>query len=172
MDKLSGSELYSKQWGQPTHDDTQLFYLLTVGTFQAGLSWKMVTNKREVFLRNFHNMSIRDVAGMTEADVDNILNDPEMIRNYRKIMATVINAQAIVKIQAEYGSFARYLWEYVEGRPREIIYTHSDEISNVSPFASIVAKDLKKRGFKFVGPVVTYMFLKASGIVKDIVIDQ
>ena len=117
-------------------------------------------------------MSIRDVAGMTEADVDNILNDPEMIRNYRKIMATVINAQAIVKIQAEYGSFARYLWEYVEGRPREIIYTHSDEISNVSPFASIVAKDLKKRGFKFVGPVVTYMFLKASGIVKDIVIDQ
>lgn len=105
----TGIQFYQNQWGTPTHDDQLLFELLTVGTFQVGLGWKMVVNKRDVFLRNFQQMDILKVAAMMPDDVERIMEDPAMIRNPRKINATITNARAIIGIQKEYGSFAAYL---------------------------------------------------------------
>nr|WP_034565120.1 DNA-3-methyladenine glycosylase I [Carnobacterium gallinarum] len=163
---------YHNQWGKPTHDDQLLFELLTVGTFQVGLSWKVAAGKREVFFKNFDNMEIAKVAAMMPDDIERIMEDPNMIRNPRKIDATITNARAIIGIQKEFGSFATYLWNFVDNEPIELEYIDASEVPNSSPLAATLAKDMKKRGFKFVGPIVTYMFMKASGLVKDIVLDQ
>lgn len=163
---------YHNQWGKPTHDDRLLFILLTVGTFQAGLSWKAAAGKMDVFLRNFHNMDIQKVAGMMPDDVGKIMQDPEMIRNPRKINATIQNAQAILAVQEEYGSFAEYMWDFVGGVPRLNVYEEAYEVPNVTPLSKNVAKDMKKHGFTFVGPVVTYMFMKASGMIQDEVLNR
>lgn len=167
---LSGSELYSKYWGTPTYDDQILFELLTVGTFQAGLDWRIVTNKRTVFMRNFEEFNVAKVAAMMSDDVDRIVSDPEMIRNRRKIESTIINAQRILLIQREYGSFSNFLWGFVDQKPVEHVYVHSSEVPNTLEITTQIAKVLKKKGFKFVGPVVTCMFLKASGLIKDVVL--
>lgn len=163
---------YHEQWGKPTHDDRLLFILLTVGTFQAGLSWKAAAGKLPVFLRNFHNMEIQKVAGMMPDDVEKIMQDPEMIRNPRKIQATIQNAQAILAVQQEYGSFAEYMWAFVGSVPCLNVYEEAYEVPNVTPLSKNVAKELKKHGFTFVGPVVTYMFMKASGLIQDEVLNQ
>ena len=163
---------YHEQWGKPTHDDRLLFILLTVGTFQAGLSWKAAAGRLSAFLKNFRNMEIKKVAGMMPDDVEKVMADPLMIRNPRKINATIQNAQAILTIQEEYGSFANYLWNFVGGVPILSIYEEEYEVPKVTPLASKVAKDLKKRGFSFVGPVVTCMFLKASGIIQEEVLNR
>lgn len=163
---------YHEQWGKPTHDDRLLFILLTVGTFQAGLSWKAAAGKLPAFLRNFHNMEVQKVAGMMPDDVERIMQDQEMIRNPRKIQATIQNAQAILAVQQEYGSFAEYMWDFVGGVPRLNVYEEAYEVPNVTPLSKTVAKDLKKHGFTFVGPVVTYMFMKASGMIQDEVLNR
>lgn len=168
---LNKTAWYSNQWGTPTYDDHHLFELLTVGTFQAGLSWKVVVGKRPIFLRNFANFDPKIVAGFMPDDSERIINDPEMIRNPRKIDATITNAQAITKIQVEYGSFSNFLWEFVDNVPLQFYYAEEGDVPNQSPLSVKLAKELKKRGFKFVGPIITYMFMKASGLVQDIVLD-
>ncbi|CAD5901725.1 DNA-3-methyladenine glycosylase 1 [Carnobacterium maltaromaticum] len=168
----TGIQFYQNQWGTPTHDDQLLFELLTVGTFQVGLGWKMVVNKRDVFLRNFQQMDILKIAAMMPDDVERIMEDPAMIRNPRKINATITNARAIIGIQKEYGSFAAYLWQFVDNQTIEYEYTEASEVPTSSPLSEKVAKELKKKGFKFVGPIVTYMFMKASGLVHDTIIDR
>lgn len=163
---------YSQQWGKPTYNDDLLFELLTVGTFQAGLSWKVVVGKQATFNKHFANFNPKIVAGFLPDDVERILADPDMIRNPRKVQATIINAQAIVLIQKEFGSFANYLWAFVDNAPIIFTYEETGDVPNTSLLSQKLAKDLKKRGFKFVGPIVTYMFMKASGLVQDIIIDQ
>lgn len=172
VDTAVGIDFYHKQWGKPTYDDQLLFELLTVGTFQVGLSWKVAAGKREVFLRNFENMNIQKVAAMMPDDIERIMEDPAMIRNPRKIDATITNARAIIGIQKEFGSFANYMWNFVDNETIELEYIDATDVPNSSPLAAQVAKDMKKHGFKFVGPVVTYMFMKASGLVRDVVLDQ
>jgi DNA-3-methyladenine glycosylase I len=162
---------YSDQWGQPTKDDELLFLLLTVGVFQTGLGWKIAAGKRAVFLRNFCNMNVHKVAALTPPDEEEILADPEMIRNPRKVHAVIKNARAILAIQAEYGSFSEYLWSFVQHVPILNVYEESYQVSTRHPLGEKLAKDLKKRGFAFVGPVVTYMFMKASGLVQDEVLN-
>lgn len=162
---------YSAQWGTPTYDDNRLFELLTVGTFQAGLSWKVVVGKRPIFLRNFANFDPKIVAGFMPDDLERIINDSEMIRNPRKIEATINNAQAIIKIQKEFGSFSNFLWDFVGNSPLQFEYVEAGDVPNQSILSAKLAKELKKRGFKFVGPIITYMFMKASGLVQDVVLE-
>ncbi|MCB5951619.1 DNA-3-methyladenine glycosylase I [Enterococcus sp. BWT-B8] len=158
---------YSDQWGKPGKNDQELFLLLTVGVFQAGLSWQAAAGKKDVLMRNFCEMDFRQVAAFFPDDVERIAKDPDMIRNPRKIKAVIQNARAIVRLLEEYDSFSEYLWDFVGGVPVVKNYKSEEEIPNVLPEATTIAKDMKKRGFSFVGPVVTCMFLKAAGIIKD-----
>lgn len=164
---MNKSQWYSDRWGEPTHDDRLLFLLLTIGVFQAGLSWQAAASKREVFERNFCGMDFRKVAAFFPEDIDQIVKDPEMIRNPRKIKAVVQNARAIVNLLEDYDSFADYLWDFVGGVPIIHEYESVDAVPNTLPEATVIAKDMKKRGFTFVGPIVTCMFLKAAGIFQD-----
>ena len=148
-----------------------LFLLLTVGVFQAGLSWQAAAGKKEVFERNFCDMDFRKVAAFFPEDIEEIAKDPEMIRNSRKIQAVVQNARAIVTLLEDYESFADYLWDFVGGVPIVREYELAEEVPNTLPEATTIAKDMKKRGFSFVGPVVTCMFLKAAGIIQDRVME-
>lgn len=143
-----------------------------MGTFQAGLSWKTAAGRLPVFLENFHNMEIKLVAAMMPDEIEKVMLDPLMIRNPRKINAMIQNAQAIMTIQKEYGSFAEYLWEFVGHRPLLTIYEEAYEVPKIMPIANKIAQELKQRGFCFVGPVITCMFLKASGILQDEVLNQ
>lgn len=169
---MSKSQWYSDRWGEPTHDDRMLFLLLTVGVFQAGLSWQAAASKREVFERNFCGMDFRKVAAFFPEDIEQIAKDPEMIQNRRKIKAVVQNARAIVLLLNDYDSFADYLWDFVGGVPVLHEYETAEEVPNTLPEATVIPKDMKKRGFTFVGPIVTCMFLKAAGIMQDRVWDS
>lgn len=164
---MSKSQWYSDQWGTKTQDDQMLFLLLTVGVFQAGLSWQAAASKRDAFERNFCGMDFRKVAAFFPEDIERIAKDPEMIRNPRKIKAVVQNARAIVTLLEDYDSFADYLWDFVDGVPIVRDYELAEDVPNTLPEATVIAKDMKKRGFTFVGPVVTCMFLKAAGIIQD-----
>ncbi|MGX7205402.1 DNA-3-methyladenine glycosylase I [Enterococcus pingfangensis] len=168
---MKKSQWYSDQWGKPTQDDRMLFLLLTVGVFQAGLSWQIAAGKREIFERNFCDMDFHQVAAFFPEDLERIANDPEMIRNPRKIRAVILNARAIVTLLKDYGSFAEYLWDFVGGVPIIHEYELRAEVPNTLPEATVIAKDMKKRGFSYVGPVVTCMFLKAAGIIQDQIIE-
>ncbi|MDT2828586.1 MAG: DNA-3-methyladenine glycosylase I [Enterococcus viikkiensis] len=168
---MNSYQWYSDQWGKPTKDDRLLFLLLTVGVFQAGLSWQASASKREAFIRNFCEMDFRKVAAFFPDDVEKIMNDPEMIHNPRKIKAVIQNARAIVNLLDDYHSFADYLWDFFGGVPVLHQYETRDEVPNQLPEATVIAKDMKKRGFIFVGPVVTCMFLKAAGIIQDQVME-
>ncbi|MGC6768689.1 DNA-3-methyladenine glycosylase I [Enterococcus sp. LJL128] len=171
---MKAYQWYSEQWGKPTKDDRMLYLLLTVGVFQAGLSWKAAAGKKDAFFRNFCDMDFRQVAALFPDDIEKILKAPDMIRNPRKINATIQNARAIVQLlsEGEYNSFADYLWDFVGGVPVVKTYENSDEVTNTLPEATVIAKDLKKRGFSFVGPVVTCMFLKAAGVIQDQVVNS
>ena len=149
---MNNYQWYTEQWGKPTREDDLLFLLLTVGVFQVGLSWKAAAGKK--------------VAALLPDEVDRIVADPDMIRNRRKIEATIKNAQAILKVQEEFGSFANYLWQFVKNVPVLSIYEEAYQVPRTQLLSDNVAKDLKKRGFSFVGPIVTNMFLKASGIIQ------
>lgn len=168
---MKNYQWYSDRWGEPTRDDHMLFLLLTVGVFQAGLSWQAAAGKREVFERNFCGMDFHKVAAFFPEDIEEIAKDPEMIRNSRKIEAVVQNARAIVTLLEDYESFADYLWDFVGGVPIVRNYELAEEVPNTLPEATMIAKDMKKRGFTFVGPVVTCMFLKAAGLLQDRVME-
>lgn len=171
-DKVKKYEWYHQQWGKPVKDDQLLFLLLTVGVFQVGLSWKAAAGKLEAYKRNFYDMDVQKVAAMMPDDIDNIMQDLDMIRNPRKIKATIQNAQAIVRLQKEYGSFADYLWQFVGGLPIVLVYEERGDVPTTLPLSTKVAKELKKKGFSFVGPVVTCMFMKASGMIQDEILDD
>ena len=142
-----------------------------VGVFQTGLGWKVAASKRTVFERHFCQLEIRKVAALTPADEERILADPNMIRNPRKVRAVIQNARAICAIQEDYGSFSEYLWSFVQHVPILQVYEESYQVPKCHPLGTALAKDLKKRGCAFVGPVVTYMFMKASGLVQDEVLN-
>ncbi|PWG00144.1 DNA-3-methyladenine glycosylase I [Levilactobacillus bambusae] len=162
---------YDRYFGTPTYDDHVLFELLTVGVFQVGLSWQAAASKLPVLRRDFKGMAIEAVAQMGEPDVERIAADPDMIRNPRKIAATITNAQAILTLKSEFSHFSDYLWQFVDEVPLTMQVVDRTEVENQWPLGALVAKDMKRRGFKFVGPVVTTMFLKAAGIFKDEVLD-
>lgn len=170
-----GQELYAQyhdnEWGVPVHDDRQLFEMLILEGAQAGLSWETILKRRESYRKAFHNFQIDLVAKMSDADLERLYQDPTIIRNRLKINATRSNAIAFLKIQQASGSFASYLWDFVNGKPIINIWSTLAEIPATSSISDALAKDLKTRGMKFVGSTIMYAFMQAVGMVNDHIVD-
>ncbi|PQV51648.1 DNA-3-methyladenine glycosylase I [Jejuia pallidilutea] len=166
-----GDELYQKyhdeEWGVPIYDDDTLFEFLILETFQAGLSWITILRKRENFKKAFDNFNYKKIANYNQDKIDSLLQDTGIVRNKLKIKATVTNAQAFIKIQKEFGSFSKYIWRFVDGKPiKNTLKDYKNAPAN-TPLSDSISKDLKKRGFKFVGSTVVYAHMQATGMVND-----
>lgn len=158
---------HDEEWGTPLHDDCKLFEFMLLDAFQAGLSWKTVLHKRENFRRTFDNFDVERIALYDENKIQKLMQDVSIIRNQAKIRATVINAQAFLKIQAEFGSFDKYIWQFTAGKTLVNEFKVMSEIPAKSKESDAMSKDLQKRGFKFVGSTICYAFMQASGMVND-----
>ncbi|MDK2773045.1 MAG: DNA-3-methyladenine glycosylase I, partial [Flavobacterium sp.] len=160
-------DYHDNEWGKPVYDDATIFEFLILETFQAGLSWYTVLAKRENFRKAFEGFDVQKVANFSEDKIASLCEDTGIIRNKLKIRAAVTNAQAFIKIQEELGSFSKYIWEFVGGKP---IDNQPEKLSDVPATTEIsdkLSKDLKKRGFKFVGSTVVYAHMQATGMVND-----
>jgi DNA-3-methyladenine glycosylase I len=162
---------HDTEWGTPCHDDQTLFEFIVLESAQAGLSWQTILNKRAGYRKAFKNFDPKKVAKMTEANQAKLLLDPGIVRNRLKIASTISNAQAFLQVQREFGSFATYLWSWVDNTPINEKRKGMGDIPAVTPLAVVLAKDLKKRGFKFLGPTVCYAFMQAVGLVNDHTVD-
>lgn len=158
---------HDEEWGTPLHDDCKLFEFMLLDAFQAGLSWKTVLHKRDNFRRAFDNFDVERIALYDENKIQKLMQDVSIIRNQAKIRATVINAQAFLKIQAEFGSFDKYIWQFTAGKTLVNEFKVLSEIPAKSKESDAMSKDLLKRGFKFVGSTICYAFMQASGMVND-----
>jgi len=160
---------HDEEWGRPVHDDRTLFAMLVLEGFQSGLSWLTILKKRENFRKAFKNWSIQKIAKFTEADVLRLLDDAGIIRNRLKIQAAVKNAQAFLQVQKEFGSFDQYFWSFSGGKPLPLAKRVRDwkKLPAQTPLSQAMSKDLKKRGFAFVGPTVCYAYMQAVGMVDD-----
>lgn len=166
-----GDNLYityhDQEWGVPVRDDATLFEFLILETFQAGLSWITVLRKRENFRKAFDNFDYKKIAKYNQEKIDSLLQNEGIIRNKLKVNATITNAQAFMKIQEEYGSFSKYIWGFVDGKPiKNRLKDYRDAPANTS-LSDAISKDLKKRRFKFVGSTVIYAHMQATGMVND-----
>ena len=159
------------EWGVPLKDDAGIFEFLTLETFQAGLSWITILRKRENFRKAFDNFHYRKIANYSEAKQAELMQDSGIIRNGAKIRASVTNAQAFLKVQEEFGSFSEYIWGFVNGRPVQNKWEDLKQVPATTATSEALSKDLKKRGFKFVGPTVVYAHMQATGMVNDHVTD-
>jgi len=162
---------HDTEWGTPIHDDRQHFEFLVLEAAQAGLSWAIVLNKREGYRRAFSAFDPQKVARYTEKRIEKLTADPSIVRNRLKIEAAVRNARAFLKVQDEFGSFDAYCWRFVDGRPRVNRRTLMTEIPATSPESDAFSKDLKQRGFSFVGSTVIYAHMQAVGMVNDHLVD-
>lgn len=160
-------DYHDQEWGVPVHDDQELFEFLVLETFQAGLSWITVLKKRAHFRQVFDFFDYRLVAEYDDAKVQELLNDEGIIRNRLKVHATISNAQAFMAVQEDLGSFDQYIWAFVSEKPIQNKFSSLSDVPASTDLALTISKDLKKRGFKFVGPTVIYAFMQAIGIVND-----
>jgi DNA-3-methyladenine glycosylase I len=158
---------HDNEWGYPVHDDTKLFEFLILDAFQAGLSWHTILTKRENFRRAFDGFDYTRVAGYDEAKIAELLQDVGIVRNRLKVRAAVTNAQAFLRVQAEFGSFDRYIWQFTGGEVRVNRPATMRDIPVRSAESDAMSKDLTKRGFKFVGSTICYAFMQAAGMVDD-----
>lgn len=161
---------HDNEWGVALHDDRSLFELLILEGAQAGLGWSTILRKREGYQKAFDNFDARKIARYGSNDISRLLANPEIIRNKLKINAAVTNARALLQVQEEFGSFDRYIWQFVNGRPLRNSWKNLAEIPASSPQSAAMSKDLQKKGFKFVGPTICYAFMQAVGMVNDHVI--
>lgn len=166
-----GQEFYADyhdyEWGVPSHDDQHLFEMLILEGAQAGLSWETVLKKREGYRKAFHNFDPAKVAVMSDDELESLRHNPEIIRNRLKIYAVRQNAQTYLRIQQEFGSFDRYLWEYVNGKPIINHWKQFEDVPSRTPLSDALSKDLKRRGMTFVGSTIIYAYLQAIGVVND-----
>ena len=166
-----GDELYAayhdEEWGVPERDDSALYELLTLEGAQAGLSWSTILRKREGYRRAFEGFDPAVVAGFDEVRVEALLQDPGIVRNRLKVSSTVENARRVLEVQAELGSFADLLWGFVEGEPLVGRWKTVGEVPAETPVSKAMSKELKRRGFRFVGPTVCYAFMQGAGLVND-----
>jgi DNA-3-methyladenine glycosylase I len=167
----NSSELYQKyhdeEWGVPVYEDQKLFEFLLLETFQAGLSWITILNKRENFRTAFDGFNYKKIALYSEDKIQDLLQDSGIIRNQLKIRSAVSNAIAFMKVQDEFGSFSKYIWDFVDGKPIINDRINLSEVQATTPLSDAISKDLKKRGFKFVGSTVVYAHMQATGMVDD-----
>ncbi len=158
---------HDNEWGVPVYDDDTLFEFLVLETFQAGLSWITILRKRENFRDAFDGFDFKKITNYNQEKIDALLQDTGIIRNKLKVNATVTNAQAFIKIQEEFGSFSKYIWGFTNGKPIKNAFKSLDKIPANTSLSDTISKDLKKRGFKFVGTTVVYAFMQAVGVVND-----
>ncbi|MBM3632426.1 MAG: DNA-3-methyladenine glycosylase I [Alphaproteobacteria bacterium] len=167
----AGKEFYGdyhdREWGVAVHDDQQLFELLILEGAQAGLSWETVLKKREGYRKAFHQFDLQKVAKMTDAQLEELLHNPDIIRNRLKIYGTRKNARCFLEIQNEFGSFDKYLWSFVKGKTIKNHGKKMHDIPTATPISDALSKDLKKRGMTFVGSTIIYAFMQAVGMVND-----
>jgi DNA-3-methyladenine glycosylase I len=162
---------HDEEWGVPSHDDRRLFEFLILEGAQAGLNWLTILRKREGYRRAFADFDPAVVAAFDAAKQQELLQDPGIVRNRLKVAAAVANAQAWLKVQAEFGSFDAYVWQFVGGRPLHNVWGSLSDIPAETEQARALSKDLKRRGFRFVGPTICYAFMQAVGMVNDHVTD-
>lgn len=164
-------EYHDNEWGKPVYDDDKLFEFLILETFQAGLSWHMILKKRENFRAAFANFNYNIVAVFDDYEIEKLLKNEGIIRNRLKIKATISNAIAFMKVQEEFGSFSKYIWNFTEGKPIDNQPKTLKDVPATTTLSDLISKDLKKRGFKFVGSTVVYAHMQATGMVNDHVED-
>jgi DNA-3-methyladenine glycosylase I len=158
---------HDNEWGKPVYDDKTIFEFLILETFQAGLSWYTVLAKRENFRKAFDQFDWNTIANYSEEKMAELAEDTGIIRNKLKIKATVTNAQAFLKVQEEFGTFSKYIWGFVDGKPIDNQPKNLGEVKATTEISDKLSKDLKKRGFKFVGSTVVYAHMQATGMVND-----
>lgn len=161
------TDYHDHEWGIPVHEDRHLFEMLILEGTQAGLSWETVLKKRQGYRKAFHHFDPVKVAAMSDAELEALLQNPEIIRNRLKINAARKNAQVFLKIQHEFGSFDAYIWGFVNGKPIKNHWKNFKEIPATTPLSDALSKDLKKRGMTFVGSTIIYAYMQAIGIVND-----
>jgi DNA-3-methyladenine glycosylase I len=162
---------HDEEWGRPVYDDRRLFEFLVLEGFQAGLSWITILRKRENFRRAFDDFDYRKIAHYSEQKHEQLLQDEGIIRNRLKIKAATTNARAFLEVQEEFGSFSNYIWGFVAGKPIINHFKTMGEIPASTPLSDKISKDLKKRGFKFVGSTIVYAHMQATGMVNDHITD-
>ena len=160
-------EYHDKEWGVPVLDDKTMFEYLVLESAQAGLSWYTILKRREGYRRAFANFDVEKVAAFTEQDENRLREDVGIIRNKLKISATITNARPFIEIQKEFGSFCHYIWSFVDHKVIVNSYQTLEQYPATSPISDALSKDLKKRGFKFVGSTIIYAHLQAAGLVND-----
>jgi DNA-3-methyladenine glycosylase I len=160
-------EYHDTEWGVPVHDDVRLFEMLTLEGAQAGLSWSTVLKKRPNYRRAFAEFDPARVARFTPARVERLLEDPGIVRHRQKVQSTVSNAKAFLEVQREFGSFDRYVWQFVDGTPRTEKRRSLGTVPARTAKSDALSKDLKRRGFSFVGSTICYAFMQAVGMVND-----
>jgi DNA-3-methyladenine glycosylase I len=158
---------HDTEWGVPVHDDEKLFEFMVLDAMQAGLSWRIVLQKRENFEEALEGFDLSKIAKYGDRDLERLVTNAEIIRNRQKLAATITNARSAITVQQEFGSLDTYLWQFVDGRPTLNAWTETSQVPAKSPVAEVMSKDLKKRGFKFVGPTICYAFMQAAGLVND-----
>ena len=164
-------EYHDKEWGVPIHEDNLLFEFLVLEGAQAGLSWITVLKKRQNYRKAFDNFNPAKVAGYNKVKIEELMNNSGIIRNRRKITAAVANSKAVLEIQKEHGSFDSYIWQFVGGKPIQNTRESIEDVPSFTPESEKMSKDLKKRGFQFVGPTICYAFMQAVGMVNDHILD-
>ena len=162
---------HDEEWGVPVYDDAKLFEFLILETFQAGLSWITVLKKRENFRKAFDNFDYKKIAVYDETKFNSLIQDAGIIRNKLKIKATINNAIVFMEVQQEFGSFSNYIWKFTNQKPIKNKWKNLKSIPATTDLSDVVSKDLKKRGFKFVGSTVIYAHMQATGMVNDHVTD-
>ena len=166
-----GDDLYEsyhdKEWGSPVYDDQTLFEFLILETMQAGLSWITILKKRDNYFDALDQFNIKKIAAYDQAKQDELLQNAGIIRNKLKVKSIINNAQLFIEIQKEHGSFSKYIWNYVDGKPIKNRVQNYKEAPANTPLSDQISKDLKKRGFKFVGSTIMYAFMQATGMVND-----
>lgn len=158
---------HDEEWGVPVRDDRKMFEFLILETFQAGLSWITILRKRENFRKAFANFDVEKVAAFTEKDISRLLQDEGIVRNRLKIAASITNAKAFIEVSNEFGTFSNYLWAFVNNKPLQSQLRSLAELPASTPLSDTISKDLKKRGFKFVGSTIVYAHMQACGMVND-----
>ena len=164
-------EYHDREWGAPLHDDKTLFEFLLLEGAQAGLSWTTILRKREGYRNAFDGFDFRKIAGYGDADVARLLADAGIVRNRQKVASAITNAKAFLQVQNEFGSFDAYQWAFVGGKPIKNAWKSLDDIPATSAESEAMSKDLRARGFRFVGPTIVYAHMQAVGMVNDHIVD-
>ncbi len=166
-ESLRYARYHDEEWGVPQHDDRKLFELLILEGFQAGLTWSLILERRNALRKAFENFDPIKIAKYSEKDVSRLLKAPGMIKNEAKILSVINNARRFLEIQTEFGSFNIFIWKFVNGKPVNDHFNSFSEMPSETAESKAMSKELKTRGFKFVGPTICYSFMQAVGLVND-----